>query len=112
MDKLKKYQGIIIRFLREYAAIQPANMPEVENQVVIDRENHHYQLMNVGWDGDNFIHACILHFDIKNEKIWVQANWTDLDVGEYFIEEGVPKSDIVVGFQPPEARAATGYAIA
>ncbi|HAK77820.1 MAG TPA: XisI protein [Runella sp.] len=45
-----------------------------------------------------------MHFDIKDDKIWIQQNWTDLLIDEGLIRKGVQKEDIVLGFLPPYAR--------
>lgn len=52
-----------------------------------------------------------MHFDIENGKVWIRANGTELDVGEALVERGVPKDDIVVGFQPERYRPYSGYAV-
>ena len=44
MDKLKKYQDILVDYLSEYAKIKPANLPNIESSTIIDRENNHFQL--------------------------------------------------------------------
>ncbi|MEZ4849132.1 MAG: XisI protein [Bacteroidia bacterium] len=110
MDKIKKYQQAILSILQEYAQINPVNMKEVENQIIIDNQNHHYQLMRVGWDKDEFVHDSVMHFDIKDEKVWIQCNWTEIDVAEELLEKGVDRQDIVLGFIPVEERKYTGYA--
>ncbi len=112
MDKITKYQDAVIDFLESYATRKYANMPEVENQVIADRERNHFSLMSVGWHDDDFVHSCVFHFDIKDGKIWIQANWTEIDAAEALVERGVSKSDIVLGFQPPYARPYSGYAVA
>lgn len=112
MEKIKKYQDLITEFLEEYSTIKYANMPEVENQVLADKERNHFSLVSVGWHNDDFIHSIVFHIDIKNDKIWLQANWTEVDVAEWLVERGVPKEDIVLGFQPPYARPYSGYAVA
>ncbi|MCB9267704.1 MAG: XisI protein [Lewinellaceae bacterium] len=58
------------------------------------------------------MHSIVFHFDIKEGKIWLQANWIEVDVAEWLVERGVPKEDIVPGFQPPYARPYSGYAVA
>jgi hypothetical protein len=50
--------------------------------------------------------------DIKNGKIWIQLNNTELDIGQALVEKGVPKEDIVIGFQPVYICQVSGYAIA
>jgi hypothetical protein len=112
MDKTIKYEQIIIDFLRNYAAVPYANKPEVENQLVIDRESHHYQLLAIGWHGDRFIYHPVFHFDIRDGKIWVQQNNTEETIAEHLLENGVPPTDIVAGFYPPSLRVHTGFAVA
>lgn len=99
-----------MNILNEYAKIKYANI-DGENQVVVDKENHHYQVVTIGWDGDRFVHDCPMHFDIINGKIWVQQNMTEWEVGKMLEEKGVPKQDIVAGFLSPELREDSGYAV-
>lgn len=71
-----------------------------------------YQLMRVGWRGLDRVYHTVLHFDIKNGKVWLQQNTTDADVGEELVEMGVPKEDIVLGLHPAYKRPYTGYGVA
>lgn len=57
--------------------------------------------MRVGWKGLKRVYYTILHFDIKDGKIWLQQNTTDIDVGQELLEMGIPKEDIVLGLHPP-----------
>jgi XisI protein len=111
MDKLKKYEAAIMKILGEYAAIKYANVVG-GNHLIADKENHRYQVVTIGWDGDRYVHDCPLHFDIIDGKIWVQQNMTEWEVGEMLEDAGVPKSHIVAGFLPPELRVYTRYAAA
>lgn len=112
MDKITQYEKYITDFLREYSSEKPVNLPKVENQVIIDSTNHHYLLLRVGWNDKEFIHHCVFHFDIKDEKIWLQQNWTEVLVADILVEKGVPKSDIVLGFEPDFMRPYSGFAAA
>ena len=109
-DKIAKYENILIEFLTTQASYRVANA-QLENQLVIDKENHHYQLLRVGFRDNRFIHTCPFHFDIKNGKIWIQQNKTDIEVGEVLQSMGVPTSDIVIGFLSEEYRAMSDYAV-
>lgn len=112
MEKVKKYETAILSFLEEYAAGFDRQQDGVETQVIADREGHHYQLFRVGWRGAHFIHNCLFHFDIKNGKVWIQQNETEVLVGDELVSRGIPKDDIVLGFQPKEVRLATGFGVA
>jgi hypothetical protein len=113
MDKVKNYQNLIVNFLKYY--YQEYNLGlsrSLDNQIIIDREGNHFQLICIGWDNKDYLTNILFHFDIKNEKIWIQQNNTEELVADYFTERGVPKSDIVLGFQPEYARPYTGFATA
>jgi XisI protein len=110
MDKLEKYRQIIKQILTEHAQIS-LNRDTVKSQLIFDNENDHYQLNYVGWQGDKRVFGPVMHFDIENEKIWIQYNGTEDIVPQTLVELGVPPSDIVIGFYSPFKRQFTGYAV-
>lgn len=110
-EKLKKYEKIIIDTLREYAVMFNQQRDGLEAKVIIDKEGKHYQLLNCGWRKDDYQFYIIFHFDIKNGKVWVQENRTDVLIAQELTEKGINKSDIVLGLQLPELRAESGYAV-
>jgi len=109
MGKIEKYESAILSILKEYAVIKYANI-KGGNQLIVDRENRHYQVLTLGWNEDRYIHDCPLHFDIIGEKVWVQQNMTEWDVAKMLEDQGVPKEDIVIGFLSTELRAFSEYA--
>ena len=111
-DKLKNYEHIIIETLREYADMYNQQHDGLEAKVIVDQKGGHYQLLNCGWRKGHYQFYVIFHFDIKDGKVWVQENRTDVLIAQYLSEKGIPKSDIVLGLQEPELRASSGYAVA
>lgn len=110
MEKVEKYRDCIKQVLTKYAAYKPSYR-EVEMQVVFDTEHNHYQVVRVGWDNKQRVYGCPIHLDIKDGKIWIQQNGTEIDLGQDLVNIGVPKSDIVVGFHPPYMRQFTEFAV-
>lgn len=110
MDKLEQYRNCIQSLLTEYANYKPLN-PEIECQFLCDIAQDHYQIVNIGWQKHRRIYGCVLHLDIKEGKIWIQHNTTDLDIAEKLVQLGVPRQDIVLGFQPLFMRQYTAYAV-
>lgn len=108
MDKLTQYRKYIQTLLSQYAHADVTD-DGVEVQLIFDSEHDHYQWMNVGWQEFTRIYRCIIHFDIKDEKIWLQQNLTDQNPAENLVEMGVPREDIVLGLQPPYKRPYTNY---
>jgi predicted metalloprotease with PDZ domain len=115
MEKIEKYQNLIAHLLEEQAApYKKMAKGEVQEQVIIDRQHHHFQWLTIGWDNkDNFEKCINIHFTIKpNGKIWLMENNTDIRIAEELVKLGVPREDIVLGFQPPSVRSSTDYAVA
>lgn len=112
MDKLATYAAIITKTLHKYAAIPPDNAPDLRQQVLADQSGHHYQLLSLGWKGDTFTFRVIFHFDIIDGKVWLQRNQSDILIADELVEAGIPKEDIVLGFQPAYVRPHTGFATA
>ena len=110
MEKIKQYQNVITKILEEYADY--LKEPNLETQVICDYQRNHFQLIKTGWDNGKRYHYCLFHFDIKNGKIWLQENRTDIRIAREIEDLGIPKSDIVLGIHSPEARARSGYAVA
>ena len=111
MDRLDSYRQIIKKTLSEYTRI-PYAYGEIQSKVVFDRESDSYLLMTIGWNDDKRIHGCLIHIEIIDGKIWVQRDGTEYGVTRELEASGIPKSDIVLGFQMPEVRQYTEYAVA
>lgn len=112
MDKVLKYKQIIREVLQEYAAndfLRTYHPDEPQIRLVMDTENNHYQVLYSGWVGAKPYFSVIFHFDIIEERIWLQRNVSDYDIVEDLELKGVPKSDIVLAFHAPEVRHLTGY---
>lgn len=111
MDQLTIYRQHIKSLLSQYVAgAKPQD--HFESQLILDEEHDHYLWLDVGWDGSKRIYHSLVHFDIKNGKIWLQENMTDLDPAEALVELGVRREDIVLGLQPPYKRPYTDYGVA
>ncbi|BAZ51939.1 hypothetical protein NIES4103_45980 [Nostoc sp. NIES-4103] len=111
MAKLDQYRGYIQNLLTKYGSYKPSE-EDVEIQLIFDTARDHYQILEIGWDGYDRIYNCVMHLDIKAEKIWIQRNMTDNQIAEELIDIGVPKQNIVLGLQPSNLRQYTQYGVA
>ncbi|WP_413172528.1 XisI protein [Anabaena azotica] len=110
MEKIEKYRQYIQQLLIEYAKGSPSD-EEVETQLIFDKERDHYQVVYTGWKNRRPMYGCVLHLDVKNGKIWIQYNGTEIDIADELVKLGVPKSDIVLAFHEPLMRPYTGFAV-
>ncbi|MGB3694087.1 MAG: XisI protein [Spirulinaceae cyanobacterium] len=84
---------------------------QVQVEKVIDRDNQHYLLIQVGWMNNKCYYGCLLHLDVIDGKIYIQQNNTEDLIAQRLVDLGVPKTDIVLGFHAPFERQFTEYAL-
>jgi hypothetical protein len=111
MDHVVQYRELIRRILTARAAV-PYSHGDMQCETAFDEKNDRYLLIRTGWDGPRSAYGVVLHLDIIDGKIWLQCDNTDAVVAHDLERAGVPKKDIVLGFQPPEVRPLTEYAVA
>ncbi|MGF1535086.1 MAG: XisI protein [Elainellaceae cyanobacterium] len=109
MDKLDQYRQWIQQLLTTHSRHELA-YGDLEQFTILDSHNDHYQLSTVGWDGDRRIFSCLIHIDIKGDKIWIQHDGTEVGVANELVALGVLKQSIVLGFHDPNARRLTEFA--
>ncbi|MFN9648942.1 MAG: element excision factor XisI family protein, partial [Pseudanabaena sp.] len=49
---------------------------------------------------------------IRDQKFWIEEDWTEVGIANELIALGVPKEDIVLGFHSPQMRPYTDFAVA
>jgi hypothetical protein len=111
MDKLTCYRQYIKALLSRYAAWSKPDQ-QFESQLIFDEEHDHYLWLDIGWDSSKRIYNPVIHFDIKDGKVWLQENMTDLDPAADLVELGVERDEIILGLQPPYKRPYTDYGVA
>ena len=111
MDKLTRYRAIIRHELQGYADWLTRPDGRVRSEIVFDPALDHFELVYHGWDGNKRVHSVPFHLDIIDGKIWIQHDGTDRPIAVELERAGVPKEDIVLGFQSAERRSHTGYGI-
>lgn len=103
------YSKFIQEIIEKHAELHRSVQVPVET--IFDVERHHYLLLEVGWHNGDWVYNSILHLDIIDGKIYIQQNNTEMEIASKLVEMGVPKHDIVLGFQSPFKRKLTEYAV-
>jgi XisI protein len=105
------YRSIIETIFLAYTRI-PYAYGELQTEVIFDHDNDRYMLITVGWDNGMRVHICLAHIDICDGKVWIQVDNTEDGIANELVQAGIPKTQIVLGFRPPEVRKYTEYAAA
>ncbi|MBO0860358.1 MAG: XisI protein [Chloracidobacterium sp.] len=103
MDKLNQYREIIEQILSEIVRITERSSEAsrlLRDRTVFDRRSDNYLIVREGWEGPHRIDCNVVHLEV-NDKIWIQVDNTDQAIARRLEAAGVPKSEIVLGFQPP-----------
>lgn len=111
MDGLEWYRESLTKILNKYAAIN-YSYGEINKIVIVSSDSNHFLLVNEGWEGKKHIHHCLVHAEIRGEKIWIYYDGIEDSITEELVAAGIPKSKIVLAFHPPYIREKTGYAVA
>lgn len=67
--------------------------------------------MNEGWEGQKRVHYCLIHVEIRADKLGIHYNGIEDGITDELVEGGVPENRIVLAFHSPEVRKHTGFAI-
>ena len=113
MDRLITYRTLLKDLLNQHAErIKQFPQPNIEVEVNFDEERDHYMLLRLGWTPKGRLFAPALYARLRNQKIWIENDWTDQGLATELLEHGVPPEDVVLAFHPPEMRVHTEFAIA
>ncbi|MGB3692093.1 MAG: XisI protein [Spirulinaceae cyanobacterium] len=110
MEKLEHHRAIVKQILTEYSYIKPS-YGDVEVYTSFDEQGEHYQVIRTGWNKHRRIYGCSIHIDLKDNKVWIQYDGTEVDFANKLIEQGISKQDIVIAFHEPLARKFTDFAV-
>jgi hypothetical protein len=110
MDKVEVYRQRIQEVIQRHASYKPI-FPEIEIYPIFDVAHDHYLLMDSGWHDLNRTYGCVIHMHIKDDKIWIQYDGTEVGTANELVELGVPKEDIVLAFHAPYKRPYTGFGV-
>jgi XisI protein len=110
MDKLNRYRQIIQDILTVHSQIKPA-YGDIEMGNLFDHERDRYQVLRAGWLQKSRVYGVLIHIDIKEEKLWIQYDGTEVGVANERVEQGIPKDEIVLAYHSPFMRQYDGFAV-
>lgn len=118
MDTRNNYRTIIKKIIESYTEISYDD-EGIKLETIFDTEKDHYLLMIIGREKINAnyyatkrVHACLIHVDIIDDKIWIQRDGTEKGIATDLLEAGISKDKIVLAFYDPQIREETGFAVA
>jgi len=113
MEKLIRYQQLLNSIMREYERLYNLHVrPGIDEVLVADDARGRYILQSIGWEGRKRVLNTALNVRLRDGKIWIEEDWTERGIANDLVAAGVPREDIVLGFQHPDMRPLTEFAVA
>jgi hypothetical protein len=81
-------------------------------ELIFDRERDRYQLVCTGWSQKRRIYGSLIHIDLKDDKICIQNDGTEVGIANLLVERGIPKQNILLAYQSPDLRQYTEFTLA
>jgi hypothetical protein len=104
MEKLDRYRQVLREIIDHYSRHYRPLHEEIEHFKIMDQESDHYQLVRDGWWNHRRYYGPVLHFQIKDGKIWILHDGTEQGIVDELLHKGVDKEDVVFGFHAPSLR--------
>jgi XisI protein len=110
MVTVRDYSAIIKGVIETYARFKPS-YGTIEAETVFDDERGHYELIYTGWVDQKRVHGSVVHVDLKGDKVWIQHDGTERGIVDDLLEQGIPPTQIVLGFQHETQRKHGEFAL-
>jgi hypothetical protein len=83
MEKLN-YKEVVQTILKNHVRNHSNSQTEV--QLIFDTERDRYQVINIGWQDLTRVFGCIIYVEIKDGKIWIERDGTEIGVANELVE--------------------------
>ena len=109
MERLN-YPEIVTQIVKEHYQYHTQDS-QYETQLILDSERNHYLLISLRWQNEQRDYGCSIHVDIKDDKFWIQQDFTEQGIAQQLLDLGVPKADIVLAFRSPFVRQFSNFSV-
>ena len=93
METVETYRKLVQHMLQAHAnAEEGTEGVGVEVQLVCDTVHYHCQLWYIRWQDEHCIRGCVLQVDIKDRKIWIQYDGTEMGLASALVQAGFPNA--------------------
>ncbi len=105
MKNPEKYRKIIKSILTQYYQTTVSQVKTPQKFEVSDRFGFAMES-----EDKKLVQHITIYICIKDSKVWVEEDSTDLCVVDDLLSEGIPQNQIVLGFHHPSKRVFTEFA--
>ncbi|CAD5934736.1 XisI protein [Planktothrix agardhii] len=85
--------------------------PVKKCRLIISEDRNNFLLITLGWEDDVQVHGCLVHIEVIGDKIWIHRDGLEDGIANELVKAGIPKTQIVLGFHPPNILPYTEFAV-
>ena len=112
MDRLSEYRKLLKQIMLDFTAwVNEGSDKDSELVCLFDEDRDHYMVARVQWGQFRIVQGAQIFVRIRDGKIWIEEDWTANGIATNLLQADVPQEDIILGFQPPELRTLTNFAV-
>lgn len=108
LSQVDHYRQVIMQFLLEQTGGE-GSWDEVESQPIFDVQRDRFLILSQGWRGQERVYWVVMHLELRDGKVWIQRNQTEVEIEAELMALGIPQEEIVLGMIPPEYRSLAGF---
>ena len=97
MDSTAQLAAKVKAVIEEYSQLKPSH-GDIRLDTVFDDKQHHYALMQIGWDRNRRIRGNLIYVTLHDEKIWIEYDGMENGIASDLIAAGVESTQIVLAF--------------
>jgi hypothetical protein len=113
MGNVTTYAAIVREILSRVAEhLKKIPKPGIETLLIEDPSQGIFSLNRVGWHAGNRLNNTVIFARVRDSKVWIEEDNTDLSFADELHRAGISVEDIVFAFQPPERRHLTEFSVA
>jgi hypothetical protein len=102
MDKLTQYRAIIVSVIQAEVLHLPVTS-DIEPMMVCDDVHDHYQVLLLGWNHTQRVHAVLVHLRLYGGKVRIERDDTSEGMVSILTKAGVSRDDIILAFHQTDA---------
>ena len=103
MDSTTQLSEKVKAVIEQYAQFKPSH-GDIRLDTVFDDKQHHYALMQVGWDRGRRIRGNLIYITLRNEKVWIEYDGMENGVVNDLIAAGIESAQIIPTFIPHDSQ--------
>jgi len=110
MDQVEAFRLAVVSVFREWGEFTSGPLSITRVVPVLDPQHDRYVLLDVDPRGERFRSMTLAHLEIRDGKIWILTDNTEVGIATELVAAGIPKT--LLAYYRPSMRKIGEFAVA